>query len=114
MARYSNRSLTPTVWGFVIFLGLLFLLFLPVWPYSIIWGYYPAGALGVILVVFITLALLGGFAVADREPQPNFKKASDDTRYTRMRAEETKGMRDSSRVSRPEPRRASSDRQSHP
>jgi len=31
----------------------------PAWPYSRGWGYYPSGVLGVILVVFLVLILLG-------------------------------------------------------
>ncbi len=31
----------------------------PAWPYSRSWGYYPSGVVGVILVVFIVLLLLG-------------------------------------------------------
>jgi len=31
----------------------------PAWPYSSGWGYYPSGLLGIILVVFVVLLLLG-------------------------------------------------------
>ena len=31
----------------------------PTWPYSRGWGYYPSGALGIILVVLIVLLLMG-------------------------------------------------------
>jgi len=31
----------------------------PAWPYSRGWGYYPSGVLGVILVIFLVLILLG-------------------------------------------------------
>lgn len=30
----------------------------PAWPYSRGWGYYPAGGLGVVLVIVLTLYLL--------------------------------------------------------
>jgi len=30
----------------------------PAWPYSRSWGYYPAGGLGLILVIVLTLYLL--------------------------------------------------------
>lgn len=33
---------------------------LPAWPYSAGWGYYPAGGIGLLLVVVIVFALLGG------------------------------------------------------
>ena len=31
----------------------------PAWPYSRGWGYYPTGVLGMILVIFLVLLLLG-------------------------------------------------------
>jgi len=36
---------------------------LPTWPYSSGWGYYPAGGLGVILVVALVLLLFRGRTV---------------------------------------------------
>jgi hypothetical protein len=38
----------------VVLLGLL-----PTWPYSLGWGYYPSGGLGLILVIVIILILMG-------------------------------------------------------
>jgi hypothetical protein len=38
---------------------LLLLGALPTWPYSSGWGYYPAGGLGLILVIVLVLFLLG-------------------------------------------------------
>jgi hypothetical protein len=35
---------------------------LPAWPYSTGWGYYPAGGVGLLLVIVIIFALLGGRA----------------------------------------------------
>jgi hypothetical protein len=32
---------------------------LPAWPYSSGWGYYPSGALGLLLIVLIVLAVMG-------------------------------------------------------
>jgi hypothetical protein len=32
---------------------------LPTWPYSIAWGPYPAGGLGVVLIVILVLVLSG-------------------------------------------------------
>jgi hypothetical protein len=32
---------------------------LPTWPYSGAWGYYPAGGLGLILIIVLILVLLG-------------------------------------------------------
>jgi hypothetical protein len=31
----------------------------PTWPYSAGWGYRPSGVIGVILVIFLILLLLG-------------------------------------------------------
>ena len=31
----------------------------PAWPYSRGWGYYPSGIVGVILLVFIVMLLMG-------------------------------------------------------
>ena len=36
---------------------------LPTWPYSSGWGYYPAGGLGVILLVAVVLLLFRGSTV---------------------------------------------------
>lgn len=43
----------------LIILILLLLGAIPTWPYSRGWGYYPSGALGLILVILIILMLLG-------------------------------------------------------
>jgi hypothetical protein len=32
---------------------------LPTWPYSQGWGYYPAGGLGLVVVILLVLVLLG-------------------------------------------------------
>jgi hypothetical protein len=37
---------------------------LPAWPYSTGWGYYPAGGIGLLLIVVIVFALLGGRTAA--------------------------------------------------
>jgi hypothetical protein len=42
-----------------ILLVVLLLGALPAWPYSANWGYYPSGALGMVLVIVLILALLG-------------------------------------------------------
>jgi hypothetical protein len=43
----------------LILLILLLIGALPSWPYSSGWGYYPSGALGVILLVVLVLFLAG-------------------------------------------------------
>ncbi|WP_036242975.1 DUF3309 family protein [Methylobacter luteus] len=43
----------------LIVLILIILGAIPIWPYSRGWGYGPSGILGLILVVFLILLLLG-------------------------------------------------------
>jgi Protein of unknown function (DUF3309) len=43
----------------LIILVLLLIGAFPAWPYSTGWGYYPAGGLGLILVILLILILLG-------------------------------------------------------
>jgi uncharacterized protein DUF3309 len=43
----------------LIILVLLVIGAFPAWPYSTGWGYYPAGGLGLILVILLILILLG-------------------------------------------------------
>ena len=31
----------------------------PAWPYSREWGYYPSGGLGLVLMIFLILFLMG-------------------------------------------------------
>ena len=45
----------------LIILVILLIGALPSWPYSTGWGPYPAGGLGVILLVVLILVLLGRF-----------------------------------------------------
>lgn len=32
---------------------------LPMWPHAANWGYYPSGGLGLVLLIFVILLLLG-------------------------------------------------------
>jgi hypothetical protein len=43
----------------LILLVLILIGALPTWPYSSGWGYYPSGALGVVLLVLLVLFLAG-------------------------------------------------------
>ena len=43
----------------IIILILLLIGAVPSWPYSRGWGYYPSGALGIILLIVIILLLMG-------------------------------------------------------
>jgi len=45
----------------IIILILLLIGALPTWPYSIDWGYYPSGGLGLVLLIILILALRGRF-----------------------------------------------------
>ncbi len=47
----------------MIILLLLIVGSLPTWPYSSGWGYYPAGGLGVVLLVALVLLLFRGRTV---------------------------------------------------
>jgi hypothetical protein len=44
----------------LVILVLIILGVVPLWPYSRSWGYGPSGILGLILVIFLVLLLLGG------------------------------------------------------
>jgi len=41
----------------IVIIVLLLLGSLPTWPYSAGWGYYPAGGLGLILIILVILIL---------------------------------------------------------
>ena len=43
----------------LIILILLLIGAFPAWPYSSGWGYYPAGGIGLILLIVLILALVG-------------------------------------------------------
>lgn len=43
----------------LVLLMLILLGALPTWPHSRTWGYYPSGALGLLLTLLIVLMLLG-------------------------------------------------------
>lgn len=43
----------------IIVLILLLIGALPSWPYSASWGYYPGGAIGLIVIILLILILTG-------------------------------------------------------
>ena len=45
----------------ILFIILILLLIgaFPTWPYSTGWGYYPAGGIGLVLLILLILALIG-------------------------------------------------------
>ena len=43
----------------LIILILLLIGAFPAWPYSTGWGYYPAGGIGLVLLIVLVLALVG-------------------------------------------------------
>ena len=47
----------------MIILVLLLVGALPTWPYSSSWGYYPAGGLGLVLLVALVVMLFSGRTV---------------------------------------------------
>ena len=44
----------------LILLIILLIAVLPSWPYSRGWGYYPSGALGLVLVIVLVLVIARG------------------------------------------------------
>jgi hypothetical protein len=47
----------PTVLLVVLIVVLLGVL--PTWPYSTVWGYYPSGGLGLVVLIVIILLVMG-------------------------------------------------------
>jgi hypothetical protein len=47
--------------GTILLIVLVLMVFgaLPTWPHSRQWGYYPSGGLGLVLVIFVILLLMG-------------------------------------------------------
>jgi hypothetical protein len=52
----TNMSVTTII---LIILVLLLVGAVPTWPYSSSWGYAPSGILGVIVLIFLVLLLMG-------------------------------------------------------
>jgi hypothetical protein len=44
----------------LLLLIIILLAVLPTWPYSSGWGYYPSGAVGIIVIILIVLLLTRG------------------------------------------------------
>lgn len=44
----------------IVLLVLLLIGLLPAWPYSAGWGYYPSGGIGLLLLIVLIVALVGG------------------------------------------------------
>ncbi|TCT19166.1 DUF3309 family protein [Thiobaca trueperi] len=47
--------------GSILFVVLILMLIgvIPTWPHSKSWGYYPAGGLGLVVLILLVLLLLG-------------------------------------------------------
>lgn len=58
LARKGGKSLLRLL--LIVLIVLLLIGSLPAWPYSMHWGYYPSGGLGLILLIVLVLI------VADR------------------------------------------------
>jgi hypothetical protein len=43
----------------IVIIVILLIGVLPSWPYAAGWGYYPSGAMGIVLIVLIVLLLTG-------------------------------------------------------
>jgi len=43
----------------LVFLVLLLVGSVPVWPYSAGWGYYPGGGIGLVLLIVLVLVAMG-------------------------------------------------------
>ncbi len=43
----------------LVVLILIFIGAVPTWPHSSAWGYYPAGGVGLVLIIVVILLLLG-------------------------------------------------------
>jgi hypothetical protein len=58
----------------LVILILLSLGSLPTWPHSRIWGYYPSGGLGLVVIILVVLLLLGRLRAGSRSSgRPNNK-----------------------------------------
>jgi hypothetical protein len=56
-SRRKETDMLSTI--LVVVLVLMVLGAVPAWPYSRGWGYFPSGLLGIVLLVFLILALTG-------------------------------------------------------
>jgi hypothetical protein len=43
----------------VVLLVLVLIGIFPVWPHSVAWGYGPSGGLGLVLIIFVILMVMG-------------------------------------------------------
>jgi len=44
----------------LVLLVLLLVGLLPAWPYSVDWGYYPSGGIGLLLILTVIILLIAG------------------------------------------------------
>jgi uncharacterized protein DUF3309 len=56
-AERRDKKMLSTI--LIVVLVLMVLGSVPSWPYSRGWGYFPSGILGIVLLVFLILALTG-------------------------------------------------------
>lgn len=71
----KEHVMTRGAWIFLTVIALFFILMLPVWPYSIAWGYYPAGGVFLLSLIFVGLILAGAFAIISAdETDTNFDR----------------------------------------
>src|SRR5260370_41542168 len=61
----------------LIILIVLLIAVLPSWPYSVGWGYYPSGGLGLVLLILLILLLLGRIGTDLGGPVTLFPECTD-------------------------------------
>lgn len=73
LKKDDNPSAAKYV-GAVVGIGfVLLVVFLPIWPYALAWGYYPALVIGIVFGL-AALFLIFGYAAKKQEPDnPRFK-----------------------------------------
>ena len=60
IAMQERSSLAPAMRTILLIVLIILLIgAFPSWPYSTGWGYYPAGGIGLILLIVLILALVG-------------------------------------------------------
>lgn len=69
LKRDDNPSAAKYVGTILLISFVLFFLFLPVWPYAIAWGYYPAAGFAAIFLLALFFLVIGA---AGRKQGPQY------------------------------------------
>ncbi len=59
--KRGNPNYTGGFWAFFGILAVAFVLFLPLWPFSVDWGYYPSAGIGFVMLLFLVYVFMGAF-----------------------------------------------------